>query len=124
MMLAALKLTLRPSIALASSLALSSQWSARAGEAASAANSARVAGRIDRRSGRRNVMVKCPREQADIEAADDASRKSAAPAPLGLRAGGWNGPREPSRSALIVIPKAVLHRPEGVVYQTCQDSRG
>src|ERR1700741_2389998 len=75
MMLAALKLTLSPSIARASSAASSSQWSARAGELANAPNSTQAAASgIKRRNGRRNVMMKRP-VRAAIEAADEASRK-------------------------------------------------
>src|SRR5581483_8731821 len=57
MMLAALKLTLSPSMASASCLAVSSQRSARAGEAANAANSVRIAAsRTERRNDSPGVM--------------------------------------------------------------------
>src|SRR5437660_11456812 len=73
-MLPALKLTFSLSIWLASSLALSSQRSARAGETENAATSASAATRkIGRRSGRRDVMCECPFGR--IEAWEDARRK-------------------------------------------------
>src|ERR1700749_2913600 len=61
MMLAALKLTFSPSIESASCLAISSQWSARAGEAAKVARSANAAAsNVERRNCRRDVMCEGP----------------------------------------------------------------
>src|SRR5690242_8356442 len=74
MMFAALKLTLSPSIAPASCAAVSSQRSARAGEADSAAKDAsRAASRIGRRNGRRDVIWQNP--FVAIEANGEGERK-------------------------------------------------
>src|ERR1700740_1932208 len=78
MMLAALKLTLSPSIASASCLAVSSQRSARAGEAANTARNANAAAsKTGRRNCRRDVMCEGP--FAAIEAKREGECKGAMP---------------------------------------------
>src|SRR5579871_1138956 len=78
MMLAALKLTLSPLMEPASWAAISSQWSARADEAANSVSNASVAtSNVDRRNCRRDVMCEGP--FCAIEACAAGSCKSQPP---------------------------------------------